>query len=133
MKTLINVCATIAFGVLLSACATQEKGLQEQGLKQLNNEELQSLHARDRTSTYVAASGSSGTALFAADGKISLSWGTGSDEGTWRISEDRLCTTYKSVIRPGTERCFAMYQSGDNKYELVGPDGMITSTVTFTN
>lgn len=133
MNSLTRISAAIALATLLSACATQEKGLQEQGLKQLNNEELRSMHARDRTLTYVAGNGSAGTGKFNADGKISLSWGNGSDEGTWRISEDRLCTTYKNVIRPGAERCFAMYRSGDNKYELVGPDGMITSTVSFTN
>jgi hypothetical protein len=63
-----------------------------------------------------------------ADGKASLTAGNTSDNGTWRISENGYCTTWKT-IRAGQERCFTVVRSG-NAFEVMNPDGSLSGQFT---
>jgi hypothetical protein len=54
---------------------------------------------------------------FAADGKMKRTpIGTGNrGEGTWKLSKDGFCTTWKSA----KENCFTVVSAGDNKWSVL--------------
>lgn len=55
------------------------------------------------------------------DGTASIAAGNTQDTGTWRLSEQGYCTTWKT-IRAGTERCFTVVRNGGT-YKVINPDG----------
>jgi hypothetical protein len=61
-----------------------------------------------------------------ADGTSELS-GAFLDAGTWRLSEQGYCNTWKK-IRAGQERCFTVAKRGASVV-IINPDGSINSTV----
>ena len=67
----------IALVVLLSACVSAEKKMQDAGYSQMSDEEIQADFQRDRATTWVNASGGRGTATYRADGGIHVEWGSG--------------------------------------------------------
>lgn len=63
-----------------------------------------------------------------SDGTASVTAGKLSDSGTWRLSENGYCATWK-VIRAGTERCFTVRKDGA-KLLVMNPDGSLNSTIS---
>ncbi len=61
------------------------------------------------------------------DGRAELS-GSLSDAGTWRLSEQGYCATWKK-IRAGQERCFTVIRKGA-EIQVINLDGSLNSTVT---
>ena len=123
----------IAFSfLLLSGCVqTSQQKMIDSGAKQLNGMELEEL-LTDSVRTWKNADGSTGTTTFRADGTAKSEWKGGSDEGTWRIKDNQVCTTWKKV-RAGIEKCFpAPYKTGDNEYTNFKTDGTIASTASFS-
>ncbi len=74
------------------------------------------------------ASGAAATMRLDADGKASISAGTTSDTGTWRLSDTGYCTTW-SRIRAGQERCFTVIRSGPS-LRVFNPDGSLSGQFT---
>ena len=50
------------------------------------------------------------------------------DTGTWRLSENGYCVTWKK-IRAGEERCLTASRKG-GEIQILNPDGSLNSTVT---
>ncbi len=74
------------------------------------------------------ANGAAATMRLHADGTATVSAGSTNDTGTWRISEQGYCTTWKS-IRAGQERCFTVKRSG-TKSTVLNPDGSVSGFFT---
>jgi hypothetical protein len=74
--------------------------------------------------TGTTASGSKATMRMEPDGKASVSAGNTNDTGTWRISENGYCTTWKT-IRAGQERCFTVLRAG-TAFRVMNPDGSLS-------
>ena len=61
------------------------------------------------------------------DGSATLA-GALSDSGTWRLSEQGYCVTWKK-IRAGQERCFTVVRKGAEQ-QVFNPDGSLSTTIT---
>lgn len=61
------------------------------------------------------------------DGSAILA-GALSDSGTWRLSEQGYCITWKK-IRTGQERCFTVVRKGAEQ-QVFNPDGSLSTTIT---
>jgi len=126
--------------IALSGCATTEQSPQEQGLTPLTQSKLEAHFSGTRSIRWTNAKGYTGSSTFRNDGVVQIDWDTGinepgswgSDEGSWRIKEGRLCTKYNE-LRGGVEQCFTIYETGDNEYKYFYPDGSYNATVSFTN
>lgn len=83
-----------------------------------------------KTMVGVVGSGpSAGTAVeftMNSDGTVSVS-GAATDTGTWRLSEQGYCATWKN-IRNGQERCFTVLRKGD-VFQVFNPDVSLNTTV----
>ena len=75
-----------------------------------------------------AANGAAVTMAMQADGSASLTAGSTSDSGTWRVLENGYCTTWKK-IRAGQERCYSASRSGA-KVTVLNPDGSVSGYFT---
>jgi len=53
--------------------------------------------------------------------------GAAVDTGTWRLSEQGYCATWKK-IRSGLERCFTIMRKGTD-LEVINPDGTLSTTI----
>jgi len=73
-------------------------------------------------------SGEPVTLTLQADGTASLSAGSTNDTGTWRLSEQGYCTTWKD-IRSGRERCFTVRRVGTTT-KVFNPDGSVNGEFT---
>ncbi|MCW5658471.1 MAG: hypothetical protein KIT60_12270 [Burkholderiaceae bacterium] len=69
-------------------------------------------------------SGAKASMRLEPDGKASVSAGSTSDTGTWRLSENGYCTTWKT-IRSGQERCFTVIRAGAS-FRVMNPDGSLS-------
>ena len=67
------------------------------------------------------AGGAPATLKLQPDGTASVSAGSTNDTGTWRLSEQGYCTTWKN-IRSGQERCFTVTRAGTTM-KVFNPDG----------
>lgn len=74
------------------------------------------------------ANGAPATLKLQADGSASVSAGRTDDTGTWRLSENGYCTTWKH-IRAGQERCFTVTRS-DSKMTVLNPDSSVSGYFT---
>src|SRR5438552_3891122 len=74
------------------------------------------------------AGGAPATLKLQADGTASVSAGSTNDTGTWRLSEQGYCTTWKK-IRSGQERCFTVTRAG-NTMKVFNPDGSVNGEFT---
>jgi uncharacterized lipoprotein NlpE involved in copper resistance len=61
-----------------------------------------------------------------SDGTATLS-GAVVDTGTWRMSEQGYCATWKKV-RSGQERCFTVIRKGFDQ-QVNNPDGTLSTTI----
>ncbi|MEM7254133.1 MAG: hypothetical protein AAF493_22170 [Pseudomonadota bacterium] len=104
--------ALLAVSVVLTGCATTEADIRQE-FAPLTGEQLSALITDNAIQWETDRS--RGVAAYAADGSATVDWGTGDDVGTWRIDGDQLCSQWKTV-RDGTERCFTVYQTGENQY-----------------
>jgi hypothetical protein len=74
------------------------------------------------------AAGAAVTLKLQNDGVASVTAGKINDTGTWRLSENGYCATWK-VIRAGSERCFTVRKDGA-KLTVINPDGSVNSVIT---
>jgi len=74
------------------------------------------------------ASGSRAWLRLEPGGAASVTAGTTSDTGTWRLSDTGYCTTWKT-IRAGQERCFTVTKSGST-FRVNNPDGSLSGFFT---
>lgn len=74
------------------------------------------------------AAGAKATMRLEPDGKALLSAGNTTDTGTWRLSDNGYCTTWK-VIRAGQERCYTVLRSGA-VFKVMNPDGSLSGQFT---
>ncbi len=81
-----------------------------------------------KTVTGTTATGASVVLMLQNDGTASVTAGKIVDSGTWRLSENGYCATWK-IIRAGTERCFTVRKDG-SKLVVINPDGSLNSTVS---
>ena len=69
------------------------------------------------------ARGAAATVRLQPDGTASVSAGSANDTGTWRLSGEGYCTTWKN-IRSGQERCFTVRRVGATM-KVFNPDGSL--------
>ena len=81
-----------------------------------------------RTLIGTTANGARATLRLQPDGTASLAAGSTSDTGSWRLSEQGYCTTWKN-IRAGQERCFTVRRVGA-KMTVFNPDGSLSGQFT---
>ena len=81
-----------------------------------------------KTLVGTTASGAPATLKLPPDGTAALATGATSDTGTWRLSEQGYCTTWKN-IRAGQERCFTVRRVG-TKMTVFNPDGSVSGQFT---
>jgi uncharacterized membrane protein len=62
-----------------------------------------------------------------ADGTATVSIGNSYDTGTWRLSADGYCVTWKQ-IRAGQERCFTVIRKG-NLATVLNPDKTVSAEI----
>lgn len=62
-----------------------------------------------------------------SDGSANIS-GAISDTGTWRLSDNGYCATWKK-IRSGQERCFVVTRKGTEQH-VFNPDGSLNTIVS---
>ncbi|MBK7079552.1 MAG: hypothetical protein IPN24_07170 [Betaproteobacteria bacterium] len=74
------------------------------------------------------ASGGPVTMKMQADGSASVAAGSTSDTGSWRLSDQGYCTTWKT-IRAGQERCFTARRAG-TRVTVLNPDGSVSGYFT---
>lgn len=65
---------------------------------------------------------------FSPDGTIEISGDAANDTGTWRLSDNGYCATWKQ-IRAGTERCFTVLRYGNGEMRVNNPDGSVAAHV----
>lgn len=113
-RNAILICGSIAaFGTMSQEAAISPKEIQDQWV--------------GRTLVGTTANGGKVTMVLRSDGTAELS-GAASDAGSWRVSEDGYCTTWKK-IRAGQERCFTARRSGTT-ITVLNPDGSVSGTFT---
>jgi len=78
----------------------------------------------NKTLIGATASGAAVTLKLQPDGAASLVAGSTTDTGTWRLSEQGYCTTWKS-IRAGQERCYSVRRAGA-VMKVFNPDGSLS-------
>jgi hypothetical protein len=74
------------------------------------------------------ANGAPATLKLEPDGTASVAAGSTNDTGTWRLSEQGYCTTWR-VIRAGQERCFTVRRAGA-RMAVFNPDGSLSGQFT---
>jgi len=81
-----------------------------------------------KTLVGTTANGAPATLKLRTDGGASVSAGATNDTGTWRLSDQGYCTTWKN-IRSGQERCFTVRRA-DTKMTVFNPDGSVSGQFT---
>ena len=74
------------------------------------------------------ANGAPATLRLRPDGTASVAAGSTNDIGTWRLSDEGYCTTWKN-IRAGQERCFTVRRVG-TRMTVFNPDGSVNGQFT---
>jgi hypothetical protein len=98
--------------LLSTACAQDSQSF-------LTGAELKQIFAgsKFRYSGYLQGNQFSGEMQFNENGNLFVSTDSRIPEGgTWRIQGDVLCTKLVA-LRGGTEKCFSVSATGDNRYE----------------
>lgn len=81
-----------------------------------------------KTLVGTTANGAPATLKLQSDGAASVSAGTTNDSGTWRLSEQGYCTSWKT-IRAGQKRCFTVRRTGA-RMTVFNPDGSVSGHFT---
>jgi hypothetical protein len=81
-----------------------------------------------KTLVGTTANGAPATVRLEPDGTASLTAGSTNDTGTWRLSEQGYCTTWRS-IRAAQERCFTVRRIGTTM-SVFNPDGSLSGQFT---
>ena len=81
-----------------------------------------------KTLVGTTAAGAPATMRLQPDGTASLTAGRTNDTGTWRLSDEGYCTTWKN-IRAGQERCFSVRRVGTGM-RVFNPDGSLSGQFT---
>ena len=84
----------------------------------LSPKEIQAEFFNGQPFTSSTPSNTKFTMVFKADGKVTRKpqGGTGvGGEGTWKLSKDGFCTTWKS----GKENCFTLVTAGEKKWSVM--------------
>jgi hypothetical protein len=81
-----------------------------------------------KTLVGTTANGAPVTLRLQPDGTSSVAAGSTNDTGTWRLSEQGYCTTWKN-IRAGQEHCFTVRRVGA-KMTVFNPDGSLSGQFT---
>lgn len=81
-----------------------------------------------KTITARAPNGNRITLNLLADGSAKVTVGAIPDSGTWRVSDQGYCATWKT-IRAGQERCFTVKRNG-SELIVVNPDGSENARIT---
>ena len=82
-----------------------------------------------KTITTSTGTGRTFTMKFVADGSISIAGDAFADTGTWRLSSDGYCVTWKQ-IRAGTERCFTVTRFRNGEIKVSNPDGSASGYIS---
>jgi len=130
MRKVCWLLVIIGFIFTLQSCGVYEKKLQESGAKLLSQNELVQLFNSPQTARFVTPKGYTGTLRYFPNGKQTVEYSDGNDEGKYRIENGMLCSKWKE-IRNGREKCVKIYKVGDKKYEGVTADGSRDATLIF--
>lgn len=131
MKWVTGIVLLLAVGALtVTIVVAQDKVPDKPIGTRLKAAALTKLFGHGETAEYRNANGVTGTMTRQPDGTVQMTYkltdGTqGSDSGTWRIHEDRLCQTYKN-FREGKEGCFDHFQVGPNLFHSWSMNGQFT-------
>ncbi len=81
-----------------------------------------------KTLVGTTANGAPAMLKLQTDSSASVSAGSTNDTGSWRLSEQGYCTTWK-FIRGGQERCYTVRRSGTT-LTVLNPDGSVSGQFT---
>ena len=111
---------------LLAGCASREADMKATGGKPMTGAELLQRNSKEVKIAWNTPQGYAGVDTYRPDGTASVDYGKGTDTGVWRVVDDTLCTTWKT-LRNGAEKCFVVYKVGDGKYKSFNSDGSLAS------
>jgi hypothetical protein len=114
---------------VLSGCVTPEQKLLDSGMKPLTSQQYQVLFTKPQTATYVNDKGAF-TVKYYPDGRQEVSSPMIHDTGTWRISNGKECSKWKT-IRHGNEVCDTWFKVSEGKYEVYSSEGSKKGVLTF--
>ena len=120
-----TVVTALALAAVVAGCGSAEEDFIESGGTPVAGADLQALLAgntvagRDESDFYM---------FFAADGRVSGRWSTGSDAGTWTVDKDRLCIRWQNSQRP--HGCQKAYRAG-HRYAVVDAEGDVHYTFSI--
>jgi hypothetical protein len=116
-KMKYGVVATLVIGLGLGACSTAQERMQEAGKEPLTKSEVRE-EIVGVTERGVAPSGSNYMVYRADNGQIRGkawgNWGQETDIGTYTIAEDGLYCSKWQKWNNGKERCWHVYDEGDD-------------------
>ena len=130
-RVFVGALAVMLFATF-SGCAVTEKSLRDKGMSPMTQKQLEDRYSRPVKMSVQTFTGVRGTAAFAPDGTVRLdlpNLPNGSDTGTWRIKDGKLCTKYTN-LRKGEEACFSSYKTGPKDYTSFDADGSLNATST---
>jgi hypothetical protein len=108
---------TLAIGLGLGACSTAQDQMEEAGKELLTKSEVNDLIV-DTTQSGIAPSGNNYIVYRSQNGEMRGkawgSWGQSTDEGTYTVAEDGLYCAEWQDWNDGRERCWRVYEEGDD-------------------
>jgi hypothetical protein len=109
--------AAIVGGVIITLCSLVIAPVRAAPAAKLAPNEIQTTFFNGQPFTAATPSKVRFKMTFTADGKMKRApAGTGSrGEGTWKLSKDGFCRTWKGA----TEECFTIVTAGDNKWSVL--------------
>ena len=132
MKKTFLFITLLVFVLMLISCAMNEAKLKESGAKLLSQQDLIEFFKVERIGTGKNKQGKSGKIHYFPDGTQKLKYSGGGDEGKYRVENGQFCSKWKE-IRGGSEQCYRIYRTGENKIMFVNLDGSVDggSAMTF--
>jgi hypothetical protein len=121
MKKQISFIIVTGTIIAFYGCTSHELQLRLSGVKMLNQSELEHLFYAERTVEFSSSSGRA-TVIYFPDGRQEIDWGSGNDQGNFRIKNEEFCSTW-SRLRNGAESCSKVYKISEKEYEFIGSDG----------
>ena len=115
----------LAVAAAVAGCGSAEEDFIEAGGTPMDGADLQALLAGN---TIAGRDDSDFHMFFAADGRVSGRWSTGSDAGTWTVDKNRLCIRWQNSQR--RHGCQKAYWDG-RRYAVVDAEGDVHYTFSI--
>jgi hypothetical protein len=129
MNRILLGAASAILVVSVYGCATTEQSLRAKGVAPQTQKELEERFAKPVKLRFDNNAGGRGTATYMPDGTGRVEWPSGSDTGTWRVKDGKICITW-TKLRDDKEDCFTSYKTGPKNYVSFDSNGSLNATST---